>query len=173
MRLDPVFVLIVLSALGLSSSATAATAISAPGNTNMRNGPGTHYTIIGSVHGGSRVELIGCLEDYSWCKGTVQGVEGWISASRLEGLHAQRTGDSVPIINYGRQGGRILGQVTDRPGYCYALDGSGNSIVVRCEGGANDEPPPVSGRILGKVTDRPGYCYALDAGGNSVVVPCP
>lgn len=130
----------ILNTLEFSTS-FAATATTRSGMTNVRAGPGKSYAVIRRVGGGSHVNVTGCLQDLSWCKGSVEGVDGWISATRLEGLYTQRTGDSPPIIDApiraGRNEpppvtGRILGQVTDRPGYCYALDAAGNSVIVRC-----------------------------------------
>src|SRR4051812_21282582 len=87
----------ILNALVFSSS-VAATATTTSGMTNVRAGPGRTYAVIKRVGGGSRVHVTGCLQDFSWCKGTVEGVDGWISATRLDGLHAQRTGESPTVI---------------------------------------------------------------------------
>ena len=168
-----------LGLAALSGPAFATTAYTAAGTTNMRSGPGMQFAIIAKVRGGSPVSVEGCLQDQSWCRASAQGIRGWISATRLERLHAQRPGMTPPTIAFDerrRRGiGRILGEVTDRPGYCYALDEAGDSIIVPCDGNEAREDPGAGdvGRILGEVTDRPGYCYALDASGDSVVVRCP
>lgn len=60
------------------------------GYTNMRAGPGTRYPVIARVAPGSRVYVLGCLQSYEWCEGVVQGIQGWITARRLEFLYAGR-----------------------------------------------------------------------------------
>lgn len=35
----------------------------------------------------------------------------------------------------GAAAGAIIGHVTDRPGYCYAKDGYGRTVVVQCPAG--------------------------------------
>lgn len=84
-------------ALAIPSSATAQNAWAAPGLTNMRAGPGLEYPVVAQILGGSGVDVIGCLADYSWCDSTVQGVRGWVSTTRLQFLYA---GQRVYVPEY-------------------------------------------------------------------------
>jgi uncharacterized protein YraI len=81
-----------LAAFAVSAPAEAQTYAYASydGYTNMRAGPSTRYPVIARVAPGSRVYVLGCVRDYSWCEGVVQGVQGWITARRLEFLYAGR-----------------------------------------------------------------------------------
>jgi uncharacterized protein YraI len=67
------------------------------GRTNMRAGPQVDFPIVAQVLSGSLVNVYGCLSDYSWCDCSVQGIRGWIAASRLEFEYA---GGLVPFPNY-------------------------------------------------------------------------
>lgn len=180
-----------LTLVSLPGTALAVSALTSDGRTNVRSGPGARYSIVAKVGGGSRVEVLGCLEDRSWCRAIAPGARGWISASRLRFVYDGKTGESldIPVLRFDRRderrqrreragrsdhhvAGRILGEVTDRPGYCYVLDAAGNSVVEPCPD-RDPVPEPRFVRILGEVTDRPGYCYMLDTEGKSVVAPCP
>jgi uncharacterized protein YraI len=81
-----------LTALAVSAPAQAQTYAYAAGDgyTNMRAGPGTRYPTIARIAPGSRVYVLGCIVDHSWCEGVVQGVQGWMHAQRLEFLYAGR-----------------------------------------------------------------------------------
>ena len=69
-----------------------------PGTTNLRNGPGTTYAVIGTVRGGTQVYVHNC--DYGWCHVTANGRDGWIAQSRLAFAHA-RAPVVVPGPYYG------------------------------------------------------------------------
>jgi uncharacterized protein YraI len=86
-----------LLALAWSGSANAASAYTAPGGTNLREGPGANYPVVASVRGGSDVEVLGCLQDFSWCETLVENERGWISSRRLEYMHA---GQRVPLWSF-------------------------------------------------------------------------
>lgn len=97
-----------LGALLLPAAASAQSlAFSAPGATNMRAGPGPDFPVIAQVVGGSRVNVIGCIEGYEWCDSVVQGYRGWISATRLEFPYAGRR-VAVPR-HYASFGAPIIG----------------------------------------------------------------
>lgn len=180
-----------LTLVSLSGTAFAVSALTSDGSTNVRSGPGVRYSIVAKVGSRSRVEVLGCLQDRSWCRAIAPGGTGWISASRLRFVYARRTGESldVPVLRFDRRDerqprreraglsdrdvtGRVLGEVTDRPGYCYVLDDAGNSVVEPCPR-RDPVAEPRLGRVLGEVTDRPGYCYMLNSEGASVVALCP
>ncbi len=73
---------------GVSDAQTIAYA--APGTTNLRAGPGTQYTIIARVRGGSVVDVHGCLNDHSWCSISAGPYDGWMAAWRLVFPYAGR-----------------------------------------------------------------------------------
>jgi uncharacterized protein YraI len=82
---------VLLGGLGFPGLAAAQTiAYAAPGTTNLRTGPGTQFPVIARVVGGSRVHVLGCLGDRSWCDVLVQDIRGWMYAGRLQFVYAGR-----------------------------------------------------------------------------------
>jgi len=69
--------LLTLSAAG----ATAAPAL-AINNVNLRQGPGTTYTVIMTIPGGSNVDVSGCSGQ--WCQVTFQGQNGYAIATSFD-----------------------------------------------------------------------------------------
>ena len=68
--------------LALSAvSAAAATAL-AVNNVNLRQGPGTTYTVILTIPGGSNVDVSGCSGQ--WCQVTFQGQNGYAIATSFD-----------------------------------------------------------------------------------------
>src|SRR5580704_328460 len=63
-----------------AASATAAPAL-AVNNVNLRQGPGTTYTVIMTIPGGSNVDVSGCSE---WCQVTFQGQHGYAIATSFD-----------------------------------------------------------------------------------------
>ena len=47
---------------------------------NLRSGPGEEFPIVGVMERNVRVDMTGCLPDWSWCVVTVAGVPGWVFA---------------------------------------------------------------------------------------------
>jgi uncharacterized protein YraI len=82
MRLILICLLLMLAIVKESVAATAF----APGQTNLRAGPGVDYPVVARIAAGSGVQVLGCLERRPWCDSTVQGVRGWVHADRLEFL---------------------------------------------------------------------------------------
>jgi hypothetical protein len=70
-------VLLALSAV----SGTAAPAL-AVNNVNLRQGPGTTYTVILTIPGGSNVDVSGCSGQ--WCQVTFQGQNGYAIVTSLD-----------------------------------------------------------------------------------------
>lgn len=128
-------------------SALAANAHVADGGAKVRSGPGFHYQVIGRLRSGTSINVRTCTASGQWCRISAYGRRGWVAASRLAIDYVGRPGDGKPVMG-GRAGGhghthadgtnghsnyvRILGIVVDKPGYCYALSHSGDSIIVRC-----------------------------------------
>jgi uncharacterized protein YraI len=80
-----------LMAFGLFLLPSIAAAVPAftVGPTNVRNGPGMQYRVVASVPGGTRVEVVGCIKGYAWCKLAHRGGV-WIASSRLQIVHQGR-----------------------------------------------------------------------------------
>jgi uncharacterized protein YraI len=74
-------------------------AYAVPGTTNVRAGPGTQYPVITQVYGGERVDVYGCLSDYSWCDIFAHGIRGWMYAPRLQFVYG---GSYVRVPEYYR-----------------------------------------------------------------------
>jgi uncharacterized protein YraI len=95
-------------AVGLLSatSASAFTAFTSSKTLNLRAGPGEEFPIVGVMERNVRVEVTGCVLDYSWCFLIVDGVPGWAFARSLvvdteEGIiHVYEAADKgmVPIV---------------------------------------------------------------------------
>ena len=72
-----------LLALLIACSAMAATpAFAFPAfsssRLNLRSGPGEEFPVVGIMDRNVRVEMTGCLADWSWCVVNVAGVNGWV-----------------------------------------------------------------------------------------------
>ena len=86
-----------LAVFALPAGSLAATAYSVGGTVNMRTGPGTHYPVIAQIPSGSRIDVVACLQDYSWCDTVVADLRGWVSTRRLEFPHGGR---NVPLRSF-------------------------------------------------------------------------
>jgi uncharacterized protein YraI len=95
-------------AVGLmgATSADAFTAFTSSKELNLRSGPGEEFPIVAVMKRDVRVEVTGCVLDYTWCFLTVDGIPGWAFARSLvvdtEGgiIHVQDAADQglVPIV---------------------------------------------------------------------------
>src|ERR1700736_1073332 len=65
---------------------------------NVRAGPDTSYPVVAILGGGAPVQVMGCLDDWSWCDVAFEDNRGWVYA---------------PYLSYVYQGGRV-------PFYTYA-----------------------------------------------------
>lgn len=61
-------------------------------------GPGNDYPVVARLAPGVRVNVQGCLADYTWCDVAFGGNRGWVYAGEL-GYPYQRA--RVPIVEYG------------------------------------------------------------------------
>ena len=68
--------------LALSTAGAAAAPALAVNNVNLRQGPGTTYTIIMTIPGGSNVDVSGC--NGQWCQVTFQGQNGYAIATSFD-----------------------------------------------------------------------------------------
>jgi uncharacterized protein YraI len=91
MKIRPLFTaLALLGTLAVPSLASAAQTAFAAGGINMRAGPSGDYPVVARVVRGSSVNVFGCIRGYSWCDAGVQGVRGWVPASKLEFVYGGR-----------------------------------------------------------------------------------
>jgi len=81
---------------GLAAPALAAPGF-ATGDVNLRAGPGTSYPRVVTVPRGAAVEILGCLQGYSWCDVGFNGVRGWVSANYLQSLLEERRVPLAPV----------------------------------------------------------------------------
>jgi uncharacterized protein YraI len=79
-------------------SATSAQDAFTTRSVNVRAGPDTSYPVVTILGGGAPVQVMGCLDDWSWCDVAFEDNRGWIYA---------------PYLSYVYQGGRV-------PFYTYA-----------------------------------------------------
>lgn len=67
---------------------------------NLRAGPRLGYPTLHVLRPGLRVEVHGCLDDYSWCDVSALDYRGWVYANYLDYNNGNRR---VTIANYGPQ----------------------------------------------------------------------
>jgi uncharacterized protein YraI len=63
--------------------ATAAPAVTATTDLNVRAGPGPHHPVVGIIGRGQPAMLDGCIKGSKWC--SVNGGEGWVYSDYLVG----------------------------------------------------------------------------------------
>ena len=105
---------------------------------NMRAGPGSQYPIVATIQSNGAVEIIGCLEQGSWCEVSWQGNQGW---SYSEYLAVTETGEQVFVP----QARTIL----DIP--IVAFEGAAN-VAGAAVGAAADVAGAIVGGVAGLAT---------------------
>lgn len=89
-------------------AAGAAMADPGPGHVraplNMRAGPGTAFPIVMVLSRDVQVEIIGCLDDRSWCDVEYSGARGWVSGAYISvliegGYHPVRDSGARVVIS--------------------------------------------------------------------------
>ncbi|HWK64667.1 MAG TPA: DUF1236 domain-containing protein [Rhizobiaceae bacterium] len=65
------------------ASATAASAVTATTDLNVRAGPGPQHPVVGLIGRGQPATLDGCIRDSKWC--SVNGGKGWVYSEYLVG----------------------------------------------------------------------------------------
>ena len=89
------FALLVLVCVGVSS-AFAQSAVTTT-NVNMRQGPGTNYSVVEVLRGGDSVNIVRCSG--SWCLVEQRGgTRGWVSRSFLREVIASPGGGGRPPV---------------------------------------------------------------------------
>ncbi|MCB1501267.1 MAG: SH3 domain-containing protein [Bauldia sp.] len=92
--------------LAAATSANAFMAFTSSKELNLRAGPGEEFAIIGVMERDVRVNMTGCVDDYTWCLVTVDGLVGWAFARSIvldteEGIiHVYEAAekDMIPIV---------------------------------------------------------------------------
>jgi uncharacterized protein YraI len=64
---------------------------------NVRAGPDTSYPAVATLGGGVPVQVMGCLDDWSWCDVAFEDNRGWIYAPYLSYVYQ---GARVPFYTY-------------------------------------------------------------------------
>jgi len=64
---------------------------------NVRAGPDTSYPAVATLGGGAPVEIMGCLDDWSWCDVVFGPNRGWVYAPNLSYVYQ---GSRVPFYTY-------------------------------------------------------------------------
>ncbi len=74
-----------IAILGLAALPAVASAETAYVNSsvNLRTGPASDYPRITTLGAGQRVEIYGCIDDWSWCDVSTSRDRGWVSAGYL------------------------------------------------------------------------------------------
>jgi uncharacterized protein YraI len=83
------------SAVPLAVAAAPAYVI---GGTEIYAGPGNDYPVVAQLGPGVRVNVNGCISDYSWCDVSFSGNRGWVYAGELGYSYRNQR---VPILDYG------------------------------------------------------------------------
>jgi uncharacterized protein YraI len=90
--------------IGLSSVASAAPGWSS-GAMNLRAGPGANYPIVAKIPARAKLDVEGCLQDWSWCNVFWRGKYGWTSGRHVELSYQNRrvplrdaSGDIMPPV---------------------------------------------------------------------------
>ena len=64
---------------------------------NVRAGPDTSYPPVATLGGGAPVQVMGCLDDWSWCDVAFEDNRGWVYAPYLSYVYQ---GARVPFYTY-------------------------------------------------------------------------
>ena len=109
-----IFAGLIALAVLLPGVAAAATAFTVS-PTNVRAGPGTRFPVVAVIGGGARVNIVGCVKGYSWCKLAHRGRDVWISSSQLQFVHKGRRASSSapPIIHFSVRRSSSSDRLTD------------------------------------------------------------
>ncbi len=76
--------------LALSVPALAQSTARASADLPVRSGPGSGYTVIGTLPKGAQVPLVRCTRDAGWCLIDAGGTPGgWVRGSYLVGMPAK------------------------------------------------------------------------------------
>jgi uncharacterized protein YraI len=147
------------TALLLSGTALAQTAVQSTTDLNVRAGPGPQYQVVGVIPAGGNANVTGCNATGKWCSVDVGGVQGWAFADYLtasvEGQSMVVTklpqSQAVPVVEFdeaagaatGAVGGAVVGALIGGP-IGAAIGGAAGAAVGGTAGSASaiNNPPP-------------------------------
>lgn len=95
--LNPMATLLCVAACSLGSPCQAEPAYTTK-SVHLRAGPGRAYPALAILSPGFRLQVEGCLADYSWCDVLAAGERGWVYAGNLAYPYQGR---DVPVLSYG------------------------------------------------------------------------
>ncbi|MGH8217553.1 MAG: SH3 domain-containing protein [Steroidobacteraceae bacterium] len=64
---------------------------------NLRAGPDRSYPLVVQINAGTPVDVMGCLDDWSWCDVAFDDTHGWVYAPSLAYVYQ---GEQVPLYTY-------------------------------------------------------------------------
>lgn len=107
MRLHAIAGASLAALMGLTLLAGAARAAPAYTNQgmNLRAGPGVDYPLLASLPPGTRAEVFGCLDGWSWCDVATGGLRGWMAGAGLQVVYDDQP---EPLPGYGAEIGLPL-----------------------------------------------------------------
>jgi uncharacterized protein YraI len=82
--------------LALSAAAGAQNAITA-GPADLRAGPDPTYPVVARLDADTPVQVLGCLDDWSWCDVSLEDTRGWLYAPAIT---YDYEGGYVPLYSY-------------------------------------------------------------------------
>jgi uncharacterized protein YraI len=68
---------------------------------NLRDGPGTDYSVITTIPEGARVRMMGCTAGYEWCGVDYRGTEGYSAGRYLTVISGQYSGQVITGVGVG------------------------------------------------------------------------
>lgn len=76
---------VALAFLALTASSAWAQNAYPVQNINLRAGPGSHYPVVEILARGEKLDILGCLDEMTWCEiETADGEFGWVSSYYLQ-----------------------------------------------------------------------------------------
>ncbi len=67
---------------------------------NLRAGPDSGYPVVAALQPGVQVDLVGCVQGWSWCDVSVNGYRGWVYGEYIQSPYQTQ---QVPVMSYGGQ----------------------------------------------------------------------
>jgi uncharacterized protein YraI len=68
---------------------------------NLREGPGTNYSVITTIPSGAYVRILGCTAGYQWCGVDYAGIEGYSAGRYLTVTSGQYSGQLITAVGVG------------------------------------------------------------------------
>ena len=115
---------------------------------NVRSGPGTNYSKIGTLAKGSKVDVLS--ESNGWSKINYNGKEGYVSSQYLSKINNDTNGSITPPVISGDSTQIVNGATINHKGLSYTLNDHVNAQLERANLGGNviDSSKPRSSEVL-------------------------